>query len=279
MLIVKWMPVRRGLSKYAKLCVMAAVVLWPNAMDASQSQSLGEQFNEANLEGAPPQNHVVDHARVFDKHPASLAKVVDSLTRMSADFGYPVYLVLYKNVPDASLRERADELYEKWIGQSGRGMVVVHQLDPVVYGDNPAMAFHKGDGLDLPAEGASAPIPERDILAILSRINPRYGDKARLHDDLGIWALALEREMGLYLDVKPQGWKDAENLMLIAVFAGFVITIPLVGMLIHRLFLASSNEAGKTYYFPEVHIARRLGAPYGGGWTSERSFGSSPSQP
>ena len=257
---------------------MVVSVLWPNAMDASQSETRSEPLDEANREGVPPQNHVLDHAKVFGKHPASLAKVVDSLTRMSAEFGYPVYLVLYKNIPDASLRERADELYEKWIGQSGRGMVVVHQLDPVVYGDNPSMAFHKGDGLDLPSESASAPIAERDILAILSRIKPRHEDEARMHDALAMWALALEREMGLYFDVKPQGWKDAENLMLIAVFTGFVITIPLMGMLIQRLFLASSNEARKTYYFPEVHIARRLGAPYGGGWTSERSFGSAPSQ-
>lgn len=278
-MVVNRISVYRGLSNYGKLCMMILIFLLPCAMDASQMQTAGEQRDEAHIELSPPHNYVMDYAKVFEAHPAVLAKVVASLTRMREEFGYPVYLALYENIPDASLRERADELYEEWIGQSGDGLVVVQQLDPVVYGDNPAMAFRRGDGMDVQLEDTAALIPERDILAILSRIKSEFEDKARIHYELEIWARALEREMELYFDVKPMGWRDAENLMLVAVFAGFVITIPLVGILIHRLFLASSNEAGKTYYFPEVHIARRLGAPYGGGWTSERSFDSSSSQP
>ena len=164
----------------------------------------------------------MDQANVFLEHPDVLAEMVGRLSRMKDDYEYPVYLAVYYNVLDASLRERADQLYESWIGESGRGMVIVYQLDPVTYGDNPAMAYHKGDGLDPQSGGGSSPIPERE--------------------------------------------------MMIAVFSGFVIAIPLIGMLIRRLLLNSSNQSRKTYYFPDVQVAYRLGAPYGGGWVSEKSF-------
>lgn len=274
---VKSAPVCRQLSGYGKLCLMALFMMWPGFAVLSRAQTGKEPSNQIHA-ASPPENYLSDQANIFHEHPAALEAIVDSLTRLDNDHAYPVYLVLYYNVLDASLRERADELYEKWIGQSGRGMVIVYQLDPVVYGDNPAMAYHKGDGLELRSEAGAVLIPESDIAAILARIQPEFQRKANIHNELSSWIVALEREIDHYLNVKPASWKDAENVMLIAVFAGFVITIPLVGILIHRLLLASSNELGKTYYFPEVHVAYRLGAPYGGGWTSERTFTPSQSQ-
>lgn len=220
-----------------------------------------------------PDNLVLDQAKLFDEHPQALASIVDKLTRMRDEFGYPVYLALYYNVLDASLRDRADELYDAWIGDSGRGMVIVYQLNPVVYGDNPAMAYHKGDGLDSEFEGNSAPIPESDITAILTKIRPKLNvDSNKHHEALDAFILALEGEIGRYHRIQPASWRDPENLTLIAVFSVFVIAIPLIGMFISRLLLAASNEAGKAYYFPDIQVACRLGAPYGGGWVSEKSF-------
>lgn len=234
------------------------------------------QEQEAGDTGAAievPDNLVLDQAKLFQEHPQTFAKIVDRLTRMRDEFGYPVYLAVYYNVLDASLRDRADQLYEAWVGDSGRGMVIVYQLNPVVYGDNPAMAYHKGDGLDSEYEGDMEPIPETDITAILTKIRPQGKvDSSKHHEVLNAFIVALEGEIERYHRIQPTSWRDPENLTLIAVFSGFVIAIPLIGMFISRLLLAASNEAGKAYYFPDIQVASRLGAPYGGGWVSEKSF-------
>ena len=65
---------------------------------------------------------------------------------------------------------------------------------------------------------------------------------------------------------------------MIAVFSGFVIVIAIIGMLIRQLLLSSSKRSSQRYYFPDVQVAQRLGAPYGGGWVSEKSFAQVSSQ-
>ena len=239
--------------------------------DSSCAQ--GQEANDSAAEIAAPDKLILDEAKLLQEHPQASAKIVASLTRMRDEYGYPVYLALYYNLLDSSLRDRADQLYDAWIGDSGRGMVIVYQLNPVVYGDNPAMAYHKGDGLDSEYEAELAPIPQREITAILAKIGPKIKvESNKHHEALHVFIAALEGEIERYHRIEPTSWKDPENLTLIAVFSGFVIAIPLIGMFISRLLLAASNEAGKAYYFPDIEVACRLGAPYGGGWVSEKAF-------
>jgi len=277
--VVKWdrLAMNRQLKAYWKFALVCLCAFWVNIdmpCHAQQQEAGGKLASESASDTTlPPDNQVLDQANVFLNHPDVLAEMVGRLSRMKADYEYPVYLAIYYNVLDASLRERADQLYESWIGDSGRGMVIVYQLDPVVYGDNPAMAYHKGDGLDPHFGGGSSPIPERDMIAMLTKVSPQVGsDTGAHHSSISALVLALEAEITRYHDIPAASWRDLDSLIMIAVFSGFVIAIPLIGMLIRRLLLSSSNESRKTYYFPDVQVAYRLGAPYGGGWVSEKSF-------
>jgi len=277
--VVKWdrLAMNRQLKAYWKFALVCLCAFWVNIdmpCHAQQQEAGGKLASESASDTTlPPDNQVLDQANVFLNHPDVLAEMVGRLSRMKADYEYPVYLAIYYNVLDASLRERADQLYESWIGDSGRGMVIVYQLDPVVYGDNPAMAYHKGDGLDPHFGGGSSPIPERDMIAMLTKVSPQVGSGTGAHHaSISALVLALEAEITRYHDIPAASWRDLDSLIMIAVFSGFVIAIPLIGMLIRRLLLSSSNESRKTYYFPDVQVAYRLGAPYGGGWVSEKSF-------
>ncbi|MDG1357233.1 MAG: TPM domain-containing protein [Akkermansiaceae bacterium] len=237
----------------------------------AQSQANGDSVAAKDI--VKPDNQVLDVAKVFVDSPEILSEIVTSLSAIEQNHSYPVYLVIYHHVLDSSLRERADQLYESWIGDLGRGMVIVYQLDPVAYGDNPAMAYHKGDGLDLGIRGQFNPIPERDIAAMLAEIMPQLERKVEAHPlKLRSLVQGLEREMTRYHDIPAASWADSESLTMIAVFSAFVIVIALIGLLIRQLLLASSNRSNKKYYFPAVQVAHRLGAPYGGGWVSEKSF-------
>ncbi len=222
---------------------------------------------------AIPENHILDEAEVFAKSPRILSEIVTSLSAMKQDHNYPVYLVIYHHVLDSSLRERADQLYESWIGDSERGMVIVYQLDPVAYGDNPALAYHKGDGLEFGIDDQSHPIPERDIATMLAKVMPQQRRAFESHPImLKSLVLGLESEIADYHDIPPASWANAEGLTMIAVFSGFIIVIALIGMLVRQLLIASSHQSDRKYYFPEVQVSERLGAPYGGGWISEKSF-------
>ena len=220
-----------------------------------------------------PDNQVLDVAKVFAEHPKILSEIVTSLSVMKQDYNYPVYLAIYHNVLDSSLRERADQLYESWIGDTGRGMVIVYQLDPVTYGNNPAMAYHKGDGLGLGFSDQSNPIPERDVTAMLAEIMPQIKSKATPHPImLRSLVLALSSKITRYHDIPAASWTDSESLTMIAIFSGFIFVISMMGLLIRQLLIKSSKRSSERYYFPDVQVAHRLGAPYGGGWISEKSF-------
>jgi len=258
---------------YWKVALVCLCAFWVSIDIPCQAQQQEPGGKSASNITSPPDNQVLDQANVFLEHPEVLAEMVSRLSRMKDNYEYPVYLAVYYNVLDASLRERADQLYESWIGDSGRGMVIVYQLDPVVYGDNPAMAYHKGDGLDPQFGGEFSPIPERDMIAMLTKISPQVDSNADGHHaSISALVSALETEITRYHDIPAASWKDSDSLLMIAVFSGFVIAIPLIGMLIRRLLLNSSNQSRKTYYFPDVQVAYRLGAPYGGGWVSEKGF-------
>ena len=223
--VVKWdsLPINRQLMAYWKVALVCLCAFWVSTVipcQAQQQKAAGESASDITL---PPDNQVLDQANVFLEHPDVLAEMVGRLSRMKHDYEYPVYLAVYYNVLDASLRERADQLYESWIGESGRGMVIVYQLDPVTYGDNPAMAYHKGDGLDPQFGGGSSPIPEREMIAMLAKISPQVDSDADGHQaSISSLVSALEAEITRYHDSPAASWKDSDSLIMIAVFSGFV---------------------------------------------------------
>lgn len=258
----------KALLRCALLCLCSFSLA---ALCCVQSQAAADTTAAAGM--SIPEDQVLDVAGVFAEHPEIFSEVVQGLSAMKRDHNYPVYLVIYHHVLDSSLRERADELYESWLGELGRGMVIVYQLDPVAYGDNPALAYNKGDGFDFDVGDQSNPIPERDIAAMLSKIMPQLNGKGESQAiRLKSFVMSFGEEITRYHDIPVATWLDSENLTMIVVFSGFVILIPLIGILVRQLLLASSIRSNEKYYFPDVQVGLRLGAPYGGGWVSEKSF-------
>jgi len=82
----------------------------------------------------------------------------------------------------------------------------------------------------------------------------------------------VEREIDAYFAVKPAKWSDVGNLKLMAVFFGIIALFVLLGTLMWMKFRSAEVKSNTSHYFPEVEVAQRLGAPYGGGCVSEASF-------
>lgn len=265
--------ISQPLSAFVGLLLLCVCMCWFGLVTPCCAESESVNKPVAATDWAVPSNQILDRAQFFSQHPKILSDIANSLSAMRQNHNYSVYLVVCHNVLSSSLRERADQLYESWVGDSGRGMVIVYQLDPVAYGNNPSIVYHKGDGLDLKGNDQANPIPERDVALMLNdvihELRERNDPKAVMLKSL---VLNIENKITRYHDIPEASWTDSESVTMIAIFSGFVIVIPLIGLLIRQLLMTSSNRANQRYYFPEVKVGYRLGAPYGGGWVSQQSF-------
>lgn len=227
-----------------------------------------------------PQGHVLDEADLFREYPERLAEVRKSLLNLEDVHGYPVYLAIYYNVYDGNLKKRAETLHQAWIGDEKRGMVLVYQLDPVVGEvdpvlgvNNPVASYFRGSHLDVDAKTRMGVIPGQDVAAMLARVfieAQKKGSDSEAY--VGAIAFGLEREMNSYFEVEPVKWSDRGNLKLMGVFLGTIAVLTLLGALVWRSFARADARSSKIYCFPDVRVGRRLGAPYGGGWVSEKTF-------
>ena len=221
-----------------------------------------------NKSAPAPENHVLDKANVFREQPAKLAEITSSLKRLQEKHGYDVYLAVYYNLLDSSVQERADRLYEEWLGEKKRGLIIVTQLDPAVDGRTVAISYYRTSGLEEGSEGSL--IPDRNMQSLCSKAfsGTDENDAERIMSMI----VGLESEIDAYYAVKPSRWSDAGNLKMMAVLIGAIIFILILGTILWKVFSKADVESNQKYYFPEVEVAKRLGAPYGGGWISQRSF-------
>jgi hypothetical protein len=228
---------------------------------------------------AAPQSHVLDDAELFRDQPERLAEIQNRLRLIEEGHGYPIYLAIYYNLFDGDLQSRADLLHKAWIGEREYGLVIVYQLDPVVSGSNPSASYFKGSVLDSHTEDGrvGAPkvgaMPGRDVELIFARVIESTEEKKTDHKVyLGAITSALEQEVTQYFELEPSKWSDANNLKLMAVFLSVIGGLVLVGFLLWKQMTRADAKSSKTRYFPAVRVGRRLGAPFGGGWISEKTF-------
>ncbi|BDS06017.1 hypothetical protein NT6N_10570 [Oceaniferula spumae] len=219
---------------------------------------------------AAPANHVLDLSDTFRENPTKLAELTATLKRIEEQHGYLVYLALYYNVLDGTVQSRADALYKAWLGDEKRGLVLVYQSDPAVDGKNIAASYYRGTGLA--DDAVSGLIPDQKMSEIL-RSALAAQSKGQDTSDRSITIVSgVEREMNEYFASDPSTWKDSANLKLMAIFFGVILALALLGMFLWKRSSTADVAAHKHYYFPDVDVASRLGAPYGGGWVSEKSF-------
>lgn len=269
------LPVFQVLNRYLQRSVIVICLYWLGSNDFCEARILSSGKSMAELIPVVPGSHVLDEANMFREDREILTAIQGSISRMEDKHDYPVYVAIYYNVYDVSLQDLADELYGAWIGKSGRGMVIVYQLDPVVSGDNPAMAYYKGFGLnpDLSSGAESRPMPGIDVDVLLKRVLTAVNETPKEPIEfISSLIYGIEAEMDRYHELESTSWNDPENLKLMVIFFGVIAAFTLMGMIAWKLLYPVDARSRRVYYFPEVVVERRLGAPYGGGLISEKTF-------
>lgn len=270
-----WPPFFQSYYKHLLRVVSVVCLCWAgsNLPCCVQTSNAGE--SPLRLMTQAPEGQVLDKANMFREDRKILAEVEASLSRMEEKHDYPVYLAIYYSVFDQSLQELADELYHAWVGESGYGMVIVYQLDPVISGGNPVISYHKDAGLEMDSLGGSGPrrMPgwEMDILLkrVFTAANKNSNEPIEF---LSALIYGIEAEIDRYHKIEPMTWHDPENLKLMAIFLAIIAAFTVIGKIAWKLLYPVNARSRQVHYFPEVEVERRLGAPYGGGRVSEKTF-------
>lgn len=221
------------------------------------------------LPAAPP-NHVLDQADVFREKPEQLAELSATLASIQQKHGYQVYFAVYYNILDGSVQGRADELYRAWLKEEKRGLVIVIQRDPAVDGQNVAASYFQGTGLERDSEPGV--IPDREMNGIIRAALGKRADSSDPAVRCNAVLAGVEEGMDDYFAIAPAKWSDAANLKMMAVLLGVIAVLAIGGWLVWRRLNASEEKSQQYFTFPMVDVAQRLGAPYGGGWGSEKRF-------
>ncbi|MFK7910007.1 MAG: hypothetical protein AB8F34_05325 [Akkermansiaceae bacterium] len=263
------------------LSLVSVVIISLITANAASAQDVSSAKADGKIPQIP-ENYILDDTGFFRDHPEKLAEIRAVLQSTYQKHKYPVYVVICYSVFEGDLQNKANELHRAWIGEQANGMVLVYQRDPVADGSNPAIAFYQGseiEGQSLVSELPDNLIPKRDTEVLLANVfrDLKAPPEQAMDYVMGIVS-GIERELDTYFKVEPPKWNDSSNLRMMAIFAGTVAGLALLGMLFWKIFARADTRSSQSYYFPDVKTGRRLGAPYGGGWVSERKFQSSSSQ-
>jgi len=161
------------LSCFAKLGIKFSMISLPSSYIIPAllccALSLLAQLSaqEQNEPVSAPENRVLDKANIFHENPEKLKEVTEALEKIHDKHGYSAYLAIYYNILQGSVQSRADELYETWLGDDKRGLVIVAQLDPSVDGKTVAVSYYRATAMDPDAE--SSLILDRDMHQIMQK--------------------------------------------------------------------------------------------------------------
>lgn len=209
-----------------------------------------------------PADHVLDVGELFGRHPERRKEISRRLVQLEVDHDLPVYLVIYSGLIDSDVSRRARLFYEKWIGSGRDGVVMVYDTDTLereIVCPNPAFKLMEGEAEEPPRLEDFQMIPIRaELDASLNGLDNRIEHVDRASEILAARLDALMR-------ADPSGLADRSLLKFVIAVLAFGILALLLGVFAHRRMQAAEGRARERFYFPDVTVGVRLGAPFCGG--------------
>ncbi|MEK7952975.1 hypothetical protein WKV53_20850 [Luteolibacter sp. Y139] len=221
----------------------------------------------------PPADGILDEARMFARSPERHKAVAETLAALEEKHGFRFYFVLYSSLYGRNLDDRAHVLQRAWLGDSP-GMVLVLETDSRIFrqSQTPTKADHLPAGATLPVTGPKELAPT-DLGAIGRTMEESLRQAPSTEDYAERLALGLATGISKVLDERaavPEG-TTRSSLVLLAV--GFGAAVGLIALLVVAGLKRAEAKALERFVFPKATVGTRLGAPFGGGKVSSRSFG------
>jgi len=221
----------------------------------------------------PPPDRLLDESRVLAREPARRQAIEEALAMLAAKHGFPMFFVLYDSLIGGSPAERARALQAAWLGEQA-GLVLVLETDSRVFHAGQAAPETReiAPGARLPLAGP-AELSPGDLTALAAGLGEALRasrDSAEFSQVLGV---GMARGVAALLDeraAKPEGGSRARTVVLAI---GLLAATGLGALLVSAFLKRADARSRERHLFPKIHVAQRLGAPFGGGKISARSFG------
>jgi hypothetical protein len=221
----------------------------------------------------PPPDLVLDEARLFARNPERLREIAESLAALEEKHDFRFYFVLYDSLFERSLSDRAQALQQAWLG-GDPGIVLVLETDSGIFkvGQAPTEQAEIDGGAKLPLTGAKELAPS-DLTALVRGIEGSLRESADREDFSARLATGMATGISTLLDERAAEPDGGTRGRMIVLAIGLVAGAGLIALLVVAGLKRAEAKSLERYVFPKVTVGIRLGAPYGGGKVSSRSFG------
>jgi hypothetical protein len=223
-----------------------------------------------------PADGILDEARMLQRDPARHRALAESLADLEAKHGFRMYYVLYDTLISSSAGERAMKLQQAWLGDKP-GIVLVLETDRGIFRFGQAMPKQERIGpiqsLERPDPSSLSAFALADIIRTIEPKLKEAKDRGEFSEKLGIGvAQGILQELDKRA-AEPQG---GTRVRMVILAIGLIAGTGLAALLVVAGLKRAESKAQERYLFPKVNVGMRLGAPYGGGKVSSRSFGGRP---
>jgi len=223
-----------------------------------------------------PEDRILDESRVLVRDTERKEAIIAALDALEAKHGFRMYYVLYDSLFGRDLAGRARVLRQAWLGERP-GMVLLLETDSRTFRmDRPAAPQKEvapGTQLEMPE---STDLSQMDLSRLVRELEGSLmtaGDGAEFAERLGT---GIAVGVSSVLDeqaARPEGGTKGKTILLAI---GLIAAAGLVALFVVAGLKRAEARSLERYVFPKISVATRLGAPYGGGKISSRSFGRGP---
>ncbi len=219
-----------------------------------------------------PAFQVIDEARIFQLEPDRLRAIAGRLRDLRERYDFPLYVAIHDSLIGTNTAEQAQRLQDAWIGKES-GLVVVIETDSGRFSvGRPLRKSETFDiGAELPVMGP-ADLSQVELTGVLSRAAGRVLTITDRQARAETLAVGLAEEIGAVLEARRNEPEPRNKIRTIVLGVGLLAGCGLVAMVALAFLRRSESKAARRYVFPRIAVGQRLGAPYGGGRVSSRSF-------
>jgi hypothetical protein len=221
----------------------------------------------------PPADGILDEARMFARSPERHKAVAEALAALEEKHGFPFYFVLYSSLYGRNLDDRAHALQQAWLGNSP-GMVLVLETDSRTFRQSqaPSKVDQVPEGATLPVTGPKEFSPS-DLGAIGRGMEESLRQAPSTEEYAERLAIGLTTGISKVLDERAAAPEGTTRGRLVLLAVGFGAAAGLISLLVVAGLKRAEAKALERFVFPKATVGTRLGAPFGGGKVSSRSFG------
>lgn len=220
----------------------------------------------------PPADGILDEARILSRDPARYRAIAEAIAELEAKHGFRMYYALYDTLISSNAGDRAITLQRAWLGEkpgivlvieTDRGTFRFEQAAPKKEKIGPAQSMEVADPSSISAFALGDLIHDIEPALRESKDRGEFAEKLGIGFSQGVLKL---------LDERAAAPKDNTRVRMIVLAIGLLAGTGLVALLVVAGLKRAESKAQERYVFPQVNVGMRLGAPYGGGKISSRSF-------